>query len=196
MLYKIYKSNTSNYPWGCPEFMSKTLSHSGLGVALTQCLSQACADRHENFIDIAACSRQCLGAGGKKLYSPQKSPFQDNMGWPEVQWMHHLEVHAAALFKLWGLASIAEHWCHVVPLSWMALISALSWGRLIPTVLTLSPVLHCDTGYRRNSQHSHFSLLRLHLFMVLDHNEEPSIGVNHSWTFIHTPIMPCHEYLQ
>lgn len=51
---------------------------------------------------------------------------------------------------------LAKHWYHVVPLSRMALISALSWGRLIPTVLTLSPVLHCDTGHRRNSPHPHF----------------------------------------
>lgn len=59
---------------------------------------------------------------------------------------------------------LAEHWCHVVPLLWMALISALSWGRLIPTVLTLSPVLHCDTGHRRNSPHPHFSKLKHHLW--------------------------------
>lgn len=58
----------------------------------------------------------------------------------------------------------AKHWCLVVPLSWMALISALSWGRLIPTVLTLSPVLHCDTGHRRDSQHPHFSKLQHHLW--------------------------------
>lgn len=58
---------------------------------------------------------------------------------------------------------LAEHWCHTVPLSWMALISALSWGRLILTVLTLSPVWHCDTGHRRNSQHPQFSKLKHHL---------------------------------
>lgn len=59
---------------------------------------------------------------------------------------------------------LTQHWYHVVPLSWMALISALSWGRLILTVLTLSPVLHCDTGHRRNSPHSHFSKLQHHLW--------------------------------
>lgn len=58
----------------------------------------------------------------------------------------------------------AKHWCLVVPLSWMALISALSWGRLIPTVLTLSPVLHCDTGHRREAQHPHFSKFQHHLW--------------------------------
>lgn len=86
VLYKIYKSNTSNYPWGC-KFMSKTLSHLGLGIALTQCLSQACADRHENFIDIVACSwHECLGTGRKKaLFHPEKSiSGQHGMAWSTV----------------------------------------------------------------------------------------------------------------
>lgn len=45
-----------------------------------------------------------------------------------------------------SFALVARHWCHDVPLSGMALISALRWGRLILTVLTLSPVLLCGTG--------------------------------------------------
>lgn len=42
---------------------------------------------------------------------------------------------------------LAKQWLCVAPLSWMALISALSWGRLISAVLTLSPVLRGDTAH-------------------------------------------------
>lgn len=102
-------------------------------------------------------------------------------------------LHGAALFKLWSLSSVAKHWCHVVPLSRMALISALSWGRLIPTVLTLSPVLHCDTGYRRNSQHPHFSKLKHHLWCYWIPIVEPK-NIYECWSQLYISKLHSHTH--
>lgn len=93
----------------------------------------------------------------------------------------------------------AKHWCLVVPLSWMALISALSWGRLIPTVLTLSPVLHCDTGHRRDSQHPHFSKLQHHLWchwipIWSQREKTASQSQNQCWSQLYIPEQYLHTF--
>lgn len=160
MLFKMYKSNTSINPWGCPKFLWAKLL--GFEIALTQWLFQVCAERHERDIAFGFLRTFRLSyTQWNILYYIQKSLFEDNM----VSCCRMVVPCTQGGAVQVGEAQfhLARHWYHVVPLSWMALISALSWSRLILTVLTLSPVLHCDTGHRRNSPHPHFSKLKHHL---------------------------------
>ena len=133
--------------------------------ALTQCLFQACADRNENYKEMCFFfvlffyGFVSVFTGGNRQWNFISRGSRGRMGAPSSLSTQGGAVPAAA-----APFHPAKHWCLVVPLSWMALISALSWGRLIPTVLTLSPVLHCDTGHRREAQHPHFSKFQHHLW--------------------------------
>lgn len=90
---------------------------------------------------------------------------------------------------------LSKHWCRVVPLSWMALISALSWSRLISTVLhyplfysetqaelPTSPPLYTQTSYLmpfdidlelRNNKKNYSELYMYKLYSST--NDSPSI---------------------
>lgn len=149
----MYKSNTSNYPWGCPKF-SKTLLH--LDSSPTVLIPSMCWQIWHLKRDTVYVFMRMFRLGSRQgsiLLYIQKSQFQDNMVSCCRTEAPSYSTQGGAVQAGEAQFNLAKHWCHVVPLSWMALISALSWGRLIPTVLTLSPVLHCDTGHRRNSPH-------------------------------------------
>lgn len=116
-LCKIYKSNTCNYLRGWTEFTSQTL----------QQRRQRGARSKRN------CYCSNFDRGSVVRFKASCLPLLADTGWRCSSWNDLLR-------------SSPRRWCRVVPLSRVALISALRWGRLIPTALTLSPVLHRDTG--------------------------------------------------
>lgn len=141
----------------------------GFKKALTPCLLKACNDTSWKLLDFMLRDSQKAKGEPQTINRPLLHSGRLNTEYPGFLLTGCCTFSSTCCTQSGAIQAhkqqfhLAKHWCHVVPLSWMALISALSWGRLISTVLTLSPVQHCDTGHRRNSSHPHFSMLKHHV---------------------------------